>query len=674
MKSIKQFNISLLIRGFIIPIILLSTMIGGYRLNNKIVDLIDFGFTNKLSTLSATAGAFIDITDHDILIKPRSMTKIRHHQNDELLVLSDKGEIHYLYTDGSASLATAYSFIPNRYRVIDFDVSDNSVFILTMNEDQVSVSANYQPDSHAEIELRLQHWTTDGRFVSSTIKRGPADASIAIDKKSGNIAFGPNSNGTIQIFSDGFVLQNEINISVDRVQDIQFNNSGILTLLTSDQQLMYVHPVDADVIESKKITCSDIDDCPPIHSVTHNQDGDYWGISKSLILVNKDGTIDPEFYAHDNFHDHTSERYLDYVIPMREIREKQNLTYLYSFILNEQDKSISYVLDSSIDDDFTHIGYVDDELELDDFIAATDVQVTIKPYVSAIKPWGQWGLVKIGFAPIFGQDGTGKALMGADQNVSSISQISREALVILSLSSFVFLLFGASVSWVIANKLTAPLLVMKENVLGIAAGFLDRKILEPALDDLKPLASLFREAGNNLKNEVLQGPKVLRAFEEVRCEQDFISFLNLKIRQGTTEFIHTNIGPNAPSQVACNLNLDQGYIWVLSDQGADPSQLLTHNQIYQTADALFNTQEGVPNPLGYLFGLFESDLSFLMRLDVKNNKAHFISKSTMTIDNGMKHSLAPADLGVVRESMGNQFEIHINDLKIEIELKTRGSL
>ena len=41
MKTIKQFDISLLIRGLIIPVILITTILGGIRLNDEIVDLID---------------------------------------------------------------------------------------------------------------------------------------------------------------------------------------------------------------------------------------------------------------------------------------------------------------------------------------------------------------------------------------------------------------------------------------------------------------------------------------------------------------------------------------------------------------------------------------------------------------------------------------------------------
>lgn len=674
MKSIKQFNISLLIRGFIIPIILLSTMTGGYRLNNKIVDLIDFGFSSKLSTMSATAGAFIDITDHEILITPRSMVKIRHHYPDSLFVLSDAGVIHHLFTDGSASLTHAFPFLEEVEDVTGFDLSDDEIFVLSYADSEQARANDNTASARNDMRLKVQRWSVNGRLESTVFIQSMQNASIAQDNKTGSIAIGPNARGYIQIFSKDLVLQREIKVSQeDQILDVQFIESGALSVLTSDQQLISIDPVDGRVIDSIQISYQNPDNQALALSVTQKSDGQFWGISSSLLLIQADGTIDPDFYAHDNYHDHTSERYLDYVIPMREIREKQHLTYLYSFILNEQDKSISYVLDSSIDDDFTHIGYIDDELELDDFIAATDVLLTLKPYVSAIKPWGQWGLVKIGFAPIFAHDGTGKALMGADQNVSSISQISREALVILSLSSFVFLLFGASVSWVIANKLTAPLLVMKENVLGIAAGFLDRKIQEPALDDLKPLASLFREAGNNLKNEVLQGPKVLQAFEEARCEQDFNSFLNLKVRQGSTEYIRTNIGTESSARIACNLKTESGFIWILTDRIPESTRLMVHNQVYQLSDVILGSDDSRPEPLQQLFGLCQTDLDCLIWIDTIKRKVSFVNTSMISTGDKTKHPFTP-DPKAVHTIEDHQIELVSDDIRIHIELKTKGSL
>jgi hypothetical protein len=335
-----------------------------------------------------------------------------------------------------------------------------------------------------------------------------------------------------------------------------------------------------------------------IESIAFTPQDSIWAISEALTLLSPDGMIDPNFYAHPNYYDHISERYLRYVIPMREIREKQELTYLYTFILNNEDKTLSYILDSRVDDNFTHIGYVDTEVELDDFIAATDVLLTTKPYVSKIKPWGQWGLVKISFAPIYNSSGSGSAIMGADQNVSSIDQVSREALVILALSSFVFLLFGASASWFIAKTLTYPLLELKDNVLSIAAGFLDKQVVSPRLKDLQPLSEVFEEAGNNLKKEVVHGPQILQKFETLRLQQDYQGYIELKIRDESRLPFNLKLTPGYQKRVGWFSSGQNVFFWILkSDYPSHTSLLNTHNMVFQTSCGLFENHTDSPNRL-----------------------------------------------------------------------------
>jgi hypothetical protein len=316
---------------------------------------------------------------------------------------------------------------------------------------------------------------------------------------------------------------------------------------------------------------------------------------------------------------------------MREIAEKQHLTYFYSFMLNEQDRTISYVYDASVDDDFTHIGYIDDELLLDDFIAATEVLMTSKPYVSPIKEWGQWGLVKIGFAPIYSMEGRGGAIMGADQNVASISEVSREALVILTLNSFVFLLFGATASWFIVRSLTAPLLAMKDNVLSIAAGFLDRNVEDPSLKDLRPLASLFSEAGDNLKKEVEQGPQVINKFETVRREQDYLLYLSLKLRQNASVYYECDIQQDDHQRIAYCIQEKIAFGWILSSDVDSSNKPIIHNGVYQLCEALTNGNQDQRSMLEHIDRLFGDSLVALTLLDASTTQVDIRRQDSITV-------------------------------------------
>lgn len=635
MKTIKQFNISLIIRGVIIPIILLATLLGGYRLNQKIVSLIDFGFTEKLATLSSTAGAFVRLEDHNILIQPRRFYNIRTGPSGDHFVLSSEGRIHRLFTDGSVTLEPVIPFLAEYAHLASFAYLGDS--LVTVNESGL-----------------LAIWSPTGEILTETVVNTRPNSTVATSASGNQIAFGPDESGIIQILSKDLELITSITQPTSEVLDLGFNPDGHLVVLTDNQELISIDSSTGDVSDTVPITCPNSDACAIIHSITCTDQEQIWGLSDALTLLSKDGTIDADFYAHPNYHDHTSDRYLNYVIPMREIREKQELTYLYSFILNNDDKTIAYVLDSSIDDDFTHIGYIDSELELDDFIAGTDVLLTTKAYVSEIKPWGQWGLVKIGFAPIYRPEGRGAAIMGADQNVSSIDQVSREALVILSLSSFVFLLFGATASWFIARSLTSPLLALKDNVLSIAAGFLDRNVAEPSLKDLRPLAAVFREAGDNLKKEVVQGPQILQKFETLRLEQDYRSYLDLKLRDELTLPVSFKINTAYRQSVAWISTESATVIWVLKDGGSPLDvELKWQNTVFQTANALLQGDKQLETVLMNLDNTFKSRIGLIIGIIHGSNdilvirsESYIISETTTSVKPGVITRLKSIDLKI----------------------------
>lgn len=210
--------------------------------------------------------------------------------------------------------------------------------------------------------------------------------------------------------------------------------------------------------------------------------------------------------------------------------------------------------------------------------------------------------------------------MGADQNVTSISQVSREALVILALNSFVFLLFGATASWFIARSLTAPLLTMKDNVLSIAAGFLDRNVADPKLKDLHPLAAIFREAGDNLKKEVEQGPQILNTFETIRREQDYLSYLSLKLRQNASTFYEFDVQEDDQQRMAFYVQEKIAFCWILSSDVDSSNMPILHNGVYHLCEALSKGNLDQSLMLEHIHRLFGDSLSALSLMDASKNQ------------------------------------------------------
>ncbi|MCH8495488.1 MAG: hypothetical protein LAT57_07630 [Balneolales bacterium] len=623
MKTIKQFNISLLIRGIIIPVILLSTVVGGVRLYEEVVEIITFGFHAKLATLSSTAGAFVRLEDHDALIQPRTMTKIRQNgAHDTWLVLSEEGTIHQIHPDGSASLLPFYPAFDSTTTFTDFAVFNDTIYAFNYQNELQMWSTSGRP-LRSEIQplhTETRPFHTETSPVRSNVLSLREDATITVNTQNGNLAWGPDLSGAIYITNRNLAPFFNIDASEITILDFAFNADGNLILLTANQELIEINITTGEWSDPISITCAEPDPCPIIHSLAFQKDESIYGLSDALVLMNTSGAMDFDFYAHPGYHDHTADQYLDYIVPMREIRKKQNLTYFYTFVLNEQDRTISYVFDASTDDAFTPIGYVDDELLIEDFIAAREVLITSEPYVSSIKSWGQWGLVKIGFAPIYSMENKAGAIMGADQNVSSISQVAREALVILTLNSFVFLLFGATASWFIARSLTAPLLAMKDNVLSIAAGFLDRYVADPSLKDLRPLASLFKKAGDNLKKEVVQGPQILNTFETMRREQDYLSYLSMKLRRNDSPYFECDVHHDDHQRIAFCIQDKIAFGWILSSD-VDSSRIpVIHNGVYQLCEALSsgNLEPGLK--LEQVSQIFGDSLSGLALLDANTNQ------------------------------------------------------
>lgn len=298
--------------------------------------------------------------------------------------------------------------------------------------------------------------------------------------------------------------------------------------------------------------------------------------------------------------DHESPLYLKYVHPLRKLRVDQQLTYLYSFVLHPENGSISYVLDGSVDEDFTHIGYIDNDLPSEDFEEASIVLRSGRPYISDIKPWGQWGLIKVGFGPIFDSEFRAGAIMGADLNVSAISQVSREALVILSLSSFFFLIISGFAAWYISRPLIAPLLKLRDELLHISAGFFDKPIDNPSLKDLQPLAQLFNEVGEKLNLEINESSSSKLEFENHRRLHDLMVMFQahsegFSDNRLTCRFLEKQ--PDSPGYIGAVLENECAVVWQLAQEDHSLERFRRHQELLLYTKNLL--QSGIsPSQLG----------------------------------------------------------------------------
>lgn len=165
--------------------------------------------------------------------------------------------------------------------------------------------------------------------------------------------------------------------------------------------------------------------------------------------------------------DESTEAYARLVAPMREILRQSGLTYVYSQVLLGEPECM-YVLDATEGEDHSEIGYVD-VLPREDYAGAQAV-LNGGIHVGGIQKTDHWGLIKVSYAPIYDSKGAIRAMSGADVNVDVITTKTRVALLAaFGLGAFALSL-GAYASVAISNRLTVPLMLLKEGALKVAAG------------------------------------------------------------------------------------------------------------------------------------------------------------------------------------------------------------
>jgi HAMP domain-containing protein len=162
--------------------------------------------------------------------------------------------------------------------------------------------------------------------------------------------------------------------------------------------------------------------------------------------------------------------YLRYVEPMRRLRADAGLTFLYTQVLNPgTGQQCTYLIDGTVGEGHSEIGAVD-TIPADDWDVALRVVHDGAIAQTGIKKWEQWGLLKCGWAPIYGSDGQIKAMAGADVEITVIRKKTYVALIETIGVGALALAVAGFVSVRVARRLTHPLGSVREAALRIASG------------------------------------------------------------------------------------------------------------------------------------------------------------------------------------------------------------
>lgn len=191
-----------------------------------------------------------------------------------------------------------------------------------------------------------------------------------------------------------------------------------------------------------------------------------------------------------------------YAPAYRQVRELSGLTYLYTEQILAGDQ-LRYILDGSEGDDHTPPGS-EDTIPEDTLEELQTAQGQGRGFVSDIRQWEAWGLIKLAAEPIFASDGRVVALAGADVDISVIRGKTRIALFAVLGVGVGLLLLAAWVSLRVSSSLTQPLREIKDGALRIAAGYFDRPPQARGRDEIAGLARSLAALGARLQSQERQ--------------------------------------------------------------------------------------------------------------------------------------------------------------------------
>jgi HAMP domain-containing protein len=220
--------------------------------------------------------------------------------------------------------------------------------------------------------------------------------------------------------------------------------------------------------------------------------------------------------------------YQKYVLPMRHIRERAGLTFLYTQLLQSgEGRQCVYLLDGTEGEGHSEFGAVDTIPEEDWDVAlrvAHDGQVA----QTAIRQWEQWGLLKCGWAPMFGADGEIKAMAGADVEITVIRQKTYIVLLQTLGAGALSLMLASVVSVRVARRLTQPLSQVREAALKIASGDYRVRCLVDTPREIRQLAGSLNTLAQIMETAVEEARPRMQAWRRQRAERTLIDRLAMK--------------------------------------------------------------------------------------------------------------------------------------------------
>lgn len=475
LKKLKLSFLSVVFLIFIPLVILISvtmTLLNYKDLYGHILNQIN----NKLLSISSVSAAFIDGDDYKIVLEPKKIVAFAYDSKSDILYgLSDKNVLSTI--DQKLGAARSIEEIDlNSYEVLDLSMGRENLYGITKDNKLIA------------IDLKTKKIKEIKSFDI------PLDA-LAYDK----------NTKTFYIFSKNklYRFTKELEFIKEFKKALYSLSIDGKTLYGVDRQEDKIVEISLDDLTIKNLEVAEYpNESTGIFALTVSKEKFYMGDKHLVVFDRKDKSLDEENFAR-MYRDEGAEVYKKYIKPMTEIKLALNLTYHYTFNLlyGDENNNCYYIFDVSEGNEYTPIGSYD-IMDEDDLAGAEDVMYRDKAYVSSVKLWEKWGLLKVAYAGIKDSEGKVVAVAGTDVDISFIKSKTHEALIHSITIGIIALILSIIASYYIAVKIMRPIEKLKTSALKIAAGNYKEKVHIDSPIELAELSNGFNHMSEQLTDEI----------------------------------------------------------------------------------------------------------------------------------------------------------------------------
>jgi HAMP domain-containing protein len=450
---------------------------------DNVYETILEGFNKKLLSISSVTASFIKGSDHAQIAIPKEIKASAYDDKEQVLYAIDfSNNLQVIHLDKGAAI-----------KVDGFDLSSLNINDITINSQKNEL---YILNENDIVVMDLVH---------KTLKSLLSPSSELINHGSSGIAYDTKEDTLYLSFGKKLFKYRDENLTFVK------EYASILSSLNVDNEILYgidrlankLFEIDlkTTLLESKTFSEFPIEGSH-LHHLAVDNNHYYSGREHFMVFEKNSSTSSHENFAR-YYRDETSPIYLQYIKPMTDLKVALNLTYHYTFALlyGDDENNCYYIFDVNEGNEYTPIGSFD-QMDTDDLLGAENVIFRDIPYVSEIKLWEKWGLLKVAYVGIKDKDGKVVAAAGTDVDITVIHAKTKEALIESIIIGIISLILGMVAAFYIAKKMIGPIQTLKYAALQIAAGKYGDKVTIKSPQELSELAEVFNFMSDELKNKV----------------------------------------------------------------------------------------------------------------------------------------------------------------------------